>query len=107
MVAKYANNTIDWQLDLDKSIPEFTWTPTWSDGNLKYQVVTEFYMDTNFAIGSFICQIEVDQYVTEFYVEANFGIGPIDWQLELDQGITEFYMNPNFAIGPILLAISI
>ena len=23
MDAKYANNTIDWQLDLDKSIPEF------------------------------------------------------------------------------------
>ena len=64
-------------------------------------------MNANYAIRTFVWQIEVDQGITEFNVEVNIAIGPIDWQLELDQGITEFYMNPNFAIGPILLAISI
>ena len=46
-------------------------------------------------------EFELDQGVTEFYVDTNFAIGPIEWQLELAQGVTEFYVDANFAIGPI------
>ena len=50
------------------------------------QLVTEFYVDTNFAIGPIEWRLELDQGVTEFYVDANVAIGPTDWQYELDQG---------------------
>ncbi len=46
-------------------------------------------------------ELELDQLVTEFYVDTNFAIRPIEWRLELDQGVTEFYVDANFAIGPI------
>jgi hypothetical protein len=46
-------------------------------------------------------EFELDQGLTEFYVDTNFAIGPIEWQLELAQGVTEFYVDANFAIGPI------
>ena len=73
---------IDWHLELN-----------WS--------ITEFYVDSNFAIGPIDRQLELDQGVTEFYVDANLAIRPIDWQLWLLQGITEFYVDANFANEPI------
>jgi hypothetical protein len=38
-------------------------------------------------------EFELDQGVTEFYVDTNFALGPIEWQLELAQGVTEFYVD--------------
>ena len=46
-------------------------------------------------------QLELDQVVTEFYVNANFAIGPFVWQIEVDQGITEFNVEANIAIRSI------
>ena len=58
------------------------------------QGVTDFYVDTNFAIGPIKWKVELDQCVTELYVDANFAIRPIDWILEFDQASLSFTWTP-------------
>ncbi len=51
-------------------------------------------MDTNFAVGPFVWQLDLDQGVTEFYMGANFAIGSFVWQLGLYQSVTEPPLQP-------------